>query len=212
MLRSRLDAFVAQLADWSRRLYPEMHTTPDYTTVIHERHFDRLLDILAEARAAGATVTNLGGFEPERATRRFPALAVTGTPPHLRLLREEIFGPILPVIPDDTLDEALAWINERPRPLALYVFDTSRTVIDQVLDRTVAGGVTVNDTILHVAQDELPFGGIGPSGMGQYHGYAGFRTFSHLKPVFWQPRVNGFGWFRPPYGSRFESLVRLVLR
>jgi aldehyde dehydrogenase (NAD+)/coniferyl-aldehyde dehydrogenase len=118
----------------------------------------------------------------------------------------------LPVITYQHFDEALAFINARDRPLALYLFDRDRQRIARVLDTTIAGGVTVNDTILHIAQDELPFGGIGPSGMGHYHGSAGFDTFSKLKPVFRQSRLNAMGLFDPPYGALFERLLKILLR
>jgi coniferyl-aldehyde dehydrogenase len=137
---------------------------------------------------------------------------VLDAPPDARILREEIFGPLLPVVAYRTLDEAIAYVNARPRPLALYVFDRDRAAIDRVLERTVSGGVTVNETILHVAQDDLPFGGVGASGMGHYHGRAGFDTFSKHKAVFYQPRLNGLALFRPPYGKRFAWLAKLLLR
>jgi acyl-CoA reductase-like NAD-dependent aldehyde dehydrogenase len=128
--------------------------------------------------------------------------------PGLRVMREEIFGPLLPVVPYRETADAIAYVNARPRPLALYVFDRDEAAIGRVLDETVSGGVTVNETILHIAQDDLPFGGVGPSGMGEYHGRAGFETLSKRKAVFRQPRLNLLGLFRPPYGARFERLMR----
>jgi coniferyl-aldehyde dehydrogenase len=130
----------------------------------------------------------------------------------MHVMTQEIFGPILPVVPYRTLDEAIAYVNARPRPLALYYFDRDGARVDRVLKETVAGGVTVNDTILHIAQDDLPFGGVGPSGMGAYHGREGFETFSHKKAVFRQSRLNGMGLFKPPYGKVFETMVRLLIR
>ena len=127
-------------------------------------------------------------------------------------MREEIFGPLLPVVPYDDLDAAIAYVNARPRPLALYVFDHDRAAVDRVLERTISGGVTVNETLLHIAQDDLPFGGVGPSGMGAYHGRAGFDTFSKLKPVFHQPRLNGLWLLKPPYGKRFARLAKWLVR
>jgi acyl-CoA reductase-like NAD-dependent aldehyde dehydrogenase len=130
----------------------------------------------------------------------------------MRVMRDEIFGPILPLVPYRTLDAAIAYVNARPRPLALYVFDHDRAAIDRVLEETISGGVTVNETILHVAQDELPFGGVGPSGTGEYHGRAGFETFSKKKAVFVQPRFNALKLFRPPYGKRFDALMKILSR
>jgi coniferyl-aldehyde dehydrogenase len=117
----------------------------------------------------------------------------------MRVMREEIFGPVLPIVPYDTLADAMSYVNQRDRPLALYWFGTNRAARDQVLVGTIAGGVSVNDALLHIAQEELPFGGIGPSGQGHYHGEFGFRQFSKEKPVFVQSRFSGAGIIRPPY-------------
>ena len=130
----------------------------------------------------------------------------------MQVMHEEIFGPLLPIVPYDTLDDALAYIAARPHPLALYVFDEDRATLDRVQRRTTAGGVTVNDTILHIAQHSLPFGGAGASGMGVYHGEAGFRTFSHMKPVMHQARWNAVGLLNPPYAAKFRQVLRLILR
>jgi acyl-CoA reductase-like NAD-dependent aldehyde dehydrogenase len=127
------------------------------------------------------------------------------------VMRNEILGPFLPIIGYRDLADAIAYVNARPRPLALYVFDRDGAAVERVLRETVSGGVAVNETILHVAQDDLPFGGVGPSGMGRYHGRDGFETFSHAKSVFYQSRWNGLKLFNPPYGKRFESLVKFLL-
>lgn len=130
----------------------------------------------------------------------------------MAVMREEIFGPLLPLVPYDSFDEAVAYVAARPHPLALYVFEQDTRRIDGVLSRTQVGGVTVNDTLFHIAQHGLPFGGVGPSGMGGYHGEAGFRTFSHMKPVFRQARFNGSGLLDPPYGARFRRMLELLLK
>jgi coniferyl-aldehyde dehydrogenase len=127
-------------------------------------------------------------------------------------MQDEIFGPLLPVLPYDSLDEAIGYVASRPQPLALYLFEQNSATVDKVLARTHAGGVTVNDTIYHIAQHGLPFGGVGPSGIGGYHGEAGFRTFSHMKPVFHQSRFNGAALLNPPYGARFRQVLKLLLR
>jgi coniferyl-aldehyde dehydrogenase len=132
--------------------------------------------------------------------------------PETALMREEIFGPILPVVPYDTLEAAIAFVIARPRPLALYYFDDDRARMDQVLQGTVSGGASINDTIFHFAQEGLPFGGIGASGMGSYHGYEGFRTFSHGKGVFLQARRNFTDLLMPPYGARFRRLIGFAVR
>jgi aldehyde dehydrogenase (NAD+)/coniferyl-aldehyde dehydrogenase len=210
--RGDLEAFAKRVGWAVARCYPELASTPDYTAIASPRQFARLQGYLAEARAAGARLYNLGGFEPDPATRRFPPVLLLDPPARLAAMRDEIFGPILPIVPYDRLEDAIAFVEARPRPLALYVFARDRGETERVLDGTTAGGVTVNDVILHIAQDDLPFGGVGPSGMGRYHGREGFETFSNRKAVFRQPRLNGMGLFRPPYGRRFEALVRLLLR
>lgn len=192
--------------------YPEMPITPDYSSVVNARHYERLVGYLEDARAKGATVVPLTGAEADPVTRRFPPVILLNATDEMQVMQDEIFGPILPIISYRGIDAAIAYVNERPRPLALYVFDDNRSRIDSVLEQTVSGGVTVNDTILHIAQDELPFGGVGPSGMGHYHGHDGFLTFSKQKAVFRQSRLSGIGLFKPPYGKRFEWLINLLLR
>ena len=127
-------------------------------------------------------------------------------------MHEEIFGPLLPLVAYDSIGRAIDYVNARPHPLALYLFERDPGTVEAVLARTQAGGVTINDTLYHIAQHGLPFGGVGASGMGGYHGKAGFETFSHLKPVFTQSRWNGAGMLRPPYGARFGRLLELLLR
>ena len=146
-----------------------------------------------------------------RNVRKIAPVVVTDVTDDMAMMREEIFGPILPVVTYETLDEAIAYVNARPRPLALYYFDSDRTRADAVLQRTVSGGVSVNDTLLHFAQEGLPFGGIGPSGMGAYHGRDGFRTFSHGKGVFLQSRWTLTGLVAPPYGPRFRRLIGFAI-
>ena len=193
------------------RMYPRIGSTPDFTSIVTDRQFERLASLVEEARAQGATVVPLADAPADAARRLMPPVALTEVPEGSRALTEEIFGPVLPIVPYRSLDEALAFVNARPRPLALYVFDRDRGTVDRTLAGTTAGGVTVNDTLLHIAQDELPFGGVGPSGMGSYHGEAGFRAFSHFKPVFRQSRLNGAALLSPPYGARFERMLRFLL-
>jgi coniferyl-aldehyde dehydrogenase len=128
----------------------------------------------------------------------------------MAIMREEIFGPLLPVVAYDTLDDALAHVNRGERPLALYWFGHHRATLDRVLRGTHAGGVTVNDCMWHIGQEELPFGGVGASGSGAYHGETGFRTFSKLKPVFHQSRFSGVPLLLPPYGKVFEVMARVL--
>lgn len=205
---SRLQPFLAAYRAQVDRQFPDAVSNPDYTAIINHRHFARLTESLAEAQSAGAEILTLASA-PSNERRLAPTLVVN-PPDHSRLMREEIFGPILPVKTYRTLDDAIAFINARPRPLALYLFTGRQREIDAVLRRTHAGGVAVNETILQIVAAGLPFGGIGPSGMGHYHGQAGFDTFSKLKPVF---RRHGFGLsvlLRPPYGL-LHRLMRKIL-
>jgi aldehyde dehydrogenase (NAD+)/coniferyl-aldehyde dehydrogenase len=130
----------------------------------------------------------------------------------MRVMQEEVFGPVLPVVGYEGIDDAIAYVNARPRPLALYYFGAADRDLEAVLARTVSGGVTVNNTALHVVQDDLPFGGVGASGMGEYHGRAGFDRFSKLKPVFIDGRISASSLLRPPYGRKFRAVLRLLGR
>jgi coniferyl-aldehyde dehydrogenase len=195
-------------------MYPTLHGNPDYTTIINQRHYERLQGLLADAQARGAQVLRIapaGESESPQHRTLAPALLLD-VQPDMAILREEIFGPLLPLVPYDTLGEALAFVNARPRPLALYWFGRDRARQRQVLTGTVSGGVTVNDVLLHIAQENLPFGGIGESGIGAYHGEYGFRLFSKEKPVFEQSEWAGTALLRPPYDKTAERVLRMLKR
>ena len=208
----REEAFIAAAKAAVAACYPVLARSPDYSTVINDRHFARLSGYLEEAREKGASVMPLSDVAADPGTRCFPPVLVRGVRDDMRVMQDEIFGPVLPIVSYRELGDAIAYINARPRPLALYVFDSDPARVERVLAETVSGGVTVNDTLLHIAQDELPFGGIGPSGMGHYHGHAGFLTLSKQKAIFRQSRLSGIGLFKAPYGVRFERLIRLLMR
>jgi coniferyl-aldehyde dehydrogenase len=205
--------FMERAARLIPQLYPGLLENPDYTRIINARQYERLKALLADAQAKGATVRQVNplGEDCNALNRVFPPTLVAGVTEEMQLMREEIFGPILPVVPYETIEEALRFINERPRPLALYYFDTNRRRIDEVLRRTISGGVTVNDVVLHIAQNDLPFGGVGPSGMGQYHGFDGFQTFSKKKGVMLQSRFAATGIFRPPYGKLARRMIKFLI-
>ena len=193
--------------------YVDIRNTPDYTSVVNERHFLRLGAYVDDARMQGAEIVELApGSAADPLSRRMPPRLLFKVNDRMQVMQDEIFGPLLPVVSYRNLDEAIAYVNARPRPLALYYFDSDAARIQRVLDETVAGGVTINDTLLHIAQDNLPFGGVGPSGMGCYHGFEGFQTFSARKSVFHQSRLSGIGLFRAPYGPLFERLIKILLR
>jgi acyl-CoA reductase-like NAD-dependent aldehyde dehydrogenase len=209
----RVDAFTAAARAAVARLYPTLRDNPDYTAIVDERHRERLAGYLADARAGGARVEEINpAAEDFAGSPKMPPTLVFGAGDDSHLMREEIFGPVLPVVPYRELSEAIAHVNARPRPLALYMFDHDPAAVGRVLHETVSGGVTVNDTLLHIAQEELPFGGIGASGMGEYHGRAGFDTFSKRKAVFHPSRFSALKLFRPPYGPRLEALLKLLMR
>ncbi|WP_308142405.1 coniferyl aldehyde dehydrogenase [Burkholderia pseudomallei] len=210
--RGKEAEFVARARARMARLYPNLSTNPDYTSIISERHFARLQGLASEAQQAGAQLHPLTDAAPDPALRRLPPVLVTQAPDASQLMQEEIFGPLLPIVPYDTLDDAIAYVNARPRPLALYLFDEDRTTIERVMRDTISGGVTVNDTLMHIACGTLPFGGVGASGMGAYHGYDGFVTFSKMKPVLTQPRLNTRAMIAPPYGKRFAAILKLMLK
>jgi acyl-CoA reductase-like NAD-dependent aldehyde dehydrogenase len=149
---------------------------------------------------------------PDRAKRILPPAVVLDAPQDCVLMREEIFGPVLPVIGYDSLEDAIDWVESHPAPLALYIFAEDRREQNLVLDRTKSGGVTVNGTLLHIAQEDLPFGGIGPSGMGYYHGLAGFERFTHPRAVFRTGFFNAANLLAPPYGKRTKRLLKLLMR
>jgi coniferyl-aldehyde dehydrogenase len=209
----RVQPLVEALRSAVASSFPTLFENDDYTAIISERHYGRLRALLDQAEQAGARVTWLhpeGG--PRDGARKLPPAVVTGATPEMGLMQEEIFGPILPIVEVPDAAAAARWINERPRPLAMYVFDDDTGRVDDLLHRTVAGGCVVNDTLLHYANEDLPFGGVGASGIGAYHGEDGFLTFSHRKAVLYQPKLNGAGLVSPPYGKMVDRLLSIVLR
>ena len=194
-------------------LYPDIATNPDYTTIINDHHYQRLAGLLDDARAKGAQVRGVDAPDAGRThPRTFLPVVVTGLTDGMAVAKGEIFGPILPVIPYRTIGDAIAYINARPRPLALYYFGANSPERRQILERTTSGGVAINDTLLQYAQDDLPFGGVGASGMGAYHGHEGFKTLSHAKAIFEQAAVNFMDLIRPPFGKWFELAMKWLLR
>ncbi|MBI3094421.1 MAG: coniferyl aldehyde dehydrogenase [Rhodocyclales bacterium] len=208
----REQAFVEAARAVVARCYPNLAATPDYTAIINDRHYQRLQAYVEDAQARGARVEPLSTAAADATRRKLPPLAVLNVDDNMRVMQDEIFGPLLPILPYADLDAAIAYVNQHPRPLALYCFENHAGRRDRVLSETIAGGVTVNDTILHIAQENLPFGGVGPSGMGHYHGSEGFKTFSKQKAVFYQSGLNGMSLFNPPYGALFERLTSFLLR
>jgi coniferyl-aldehyde dehydrogenase len=208
---------VAGLVGAASAMYPSLLANPDYTAVINDRHHARLLDWIDDARAKGAEVIAVNPANEDFAasnSRKLPLHIVRGATDEMKVMQEEIFGPVLPVRSYAAVDDAIAEVNRRDRPLALYYFGSDAGERRRVLDRTISGGVTLDDVIFHVSQEELPFGGIGASGMGAYHGEAGFRTFSHARSVFHQSRfdVAGLAGMKPPYGKATKATIRRQMK
>jgi coniferyl-aldehyde dehydrogenase len=208
--RARVDAFVLAVRTATASLYPAERRSTDYTTIVDDRHHARLRALVDDARTRGASIVTLG--EATGHPRHFPPTLVVGATSDMAVMREEIFGPLLPVEAYDGLDDALRRIRARPHPLALYWFGGDDRRLARVLRETHAGGVTVNDTLWHFAHEGLPFGGVGASGYGAYHGEHGFRTFSLDKPVFVQRRLAPSRLLHPPYGVSFERMLSLLRR
>ncbi|WP_407293265.1 coniferyl aldehyde dehydrogenase [Stutzerimonas zhaodongensis] len=202
--RQRLDQFVDAYRMAVRRFYPQLADNPDYTSIINQRQHSRLSGYVEDAQAKGARLLPL--FEQGQG-RRMPHCVLLDVNDSMQVMQDEIFGPLLPVVPYEGLDEAIAYVNARPRPLALYYFGYDKAEQRRILQQTHSGGVCLNDTLLHVAQDDLPFGGVGPSGMGHYHGHEGFLTFSKAKGVFAKQRFNAARLIYPPYGKALQKLV-----
>lgn len=209
-----VEAFVAAYDKAVRAIYPEGPASRDFTSIINARHYDRLRALLDEARSGGARIIEVGN-SPEAALARAHTLAPTvvlDATEDMGVLSEEIFGPVLPIVTYRDIDEAVTRVNSGPRPLALYYFGGSGEERRKVLERTTSGNVTINDTLLHYAQDDLPFGGVGFSGMGAYHGIEGFKSLSHAKGIFEQSRWNFAGALRAPFGWVSNLVTQYLLR
>jgi coniferyl-aldehyde dehydrogenase len=206
------ESFVAA----ARRILPERYPDakdPSYTSIIDEKSYRRLRETLEDAEAKGASVVPLlpnASFDDE--LRKVPPHLVLDVNDDMTIMREEIFGPLLPVKTYRDLDEVIAYVNAKDRPLGFYVFTNDRAREEKLLYSTISGGVTVNNCMLHVAQHDLPFGGVGASGMGQYHGWEGFVEFSKMRPVFSNPRLSALQLFYPPYTPRHRRMLDLLLR
>jgi len=199
--KAKIAAFVEMSKQIVTARYPTLDT-PDYTSIIDDRAFDRITAAMDEAQQRGATLIQLvPGKKWDAATRKIAPHIVLNAPDDCALRTREIFGPILPVIEYTSIEEPIHTINNRPRPLALYPFSNNKKLISTLLERVISGGVSVNDGLFHVGQHDLPFGGIGESGMGHYHGYEGFVTFSKMRPVFYQAPFSAVKFLWPPYGK-----------
>ncbi len=209
---SQKEEFVTLAKNYVSRHCPDISHT-DYTAIIDDRSMQRLLDTLADARDKGARVVNLNGNQESLVEqRKIPLHLVLDTSEAMIIQQRETFGPLLKVLTYSDAQEVIDYVNERDRPLAIYPFTNNKNLSDRYIDRIMSGGVTVNDALLHVAQHDIPFGGVGPSGMGHYHGYEGFVACSKLRPVFYQSRFSMIKYLAPPYGKLQDRVLDLLVR
>lgn len=213
----KMDEFVESAERSVKRMYPTLLENDDYTSVVNQRHYDRLNSYIEEAKAKGAKVVEINPADEDfrqQPNYKIPPTLVINPDDDLQVMQDEIFGPVLPVKGYSELTETLDYVNHKPRPLGLYYFGNDDAEESKVLTHTTSGGVTVNDVVMHVAQEDLPFGGVGPSGMGAYHGHDGFKTFSHAKAVFTQSKINvaELAGLRPPYGEKMLKAIKMQMR
>ncbi len=200
------------------QMYPRILDNPQYTSVINERHFQRLNGYLAEASERGQKIIPINpakeDFSTQQGTLKIPPTLIPEPADDLKMMEEELFGPLLPIRTYNNFEETISYINSKPRPLAAYYFGDDKQEETALISRTTSGGVCINDVVMQVAQEDLPFGGVGPSGMGAYHGLKGFQTFSHAKSIYRQSSINiaKLGGMLPPYGKATESTIKMQLK
>jgi coniferyl-aldehyde dehydrogenase len=211
--RGKEQAFIDLAKQTVKTFYPTLQGNPDYTCVVNDRQASRIRRYVDDAKAQGATVHPLHDEPAPPESRQFVPLAFTNVNDGMQVMQEEIFGPLLPVMSYDRFEDAIDYVNRHDRPLALYLYTSDRAKIDKVLYGTTSGGVVINDVMMHVIQNDLPFGGVGPSGMGHYHGREGFNTFSKLKGVLRQSRLNGITLLHPPRDNgRLRKMIEWLVR
>lgn len=203
-----VEPFTAQLLAAAETFYPTVDGNPDYSAIVNQAQFDRLENMVGQAERQGACAVRAG----TGGGRRMPLTLLLNTNETMAVRREEIFGPLLPIVPYDDITAAIGLVYKGESPLALYVYGRDRGMIQRVLDETISGGAVVNDCLLHAGVEDLPFGGVGASGMGNYHGREGFETFSKLNPVLYQSRWNAMWLLHPPYGKRANAMINLLLK
>lgn len=208
--KDKVSEFASAAEKSVQKMYPTLKDNPDYTSVINQRHYDRLQSYLDEARSAGVEIYEINPAKEDFSQQphhKIPPTLLINPSDDLKVMQDEIFGPLLPVKTYTEVGEAIDYVNKHPRPLGLYYFGEDQSEERRVLDQTTSGSVSLNDVVMQVAQDNLPFGGVGPSGMGAYHGYDGFKTFSHAKSIYKAPRTEMISMFRPPWGEKFQKTI-----
>ncbi len=209
-----LDEFVDELIKQTKIQYPTIYSNPEYTAIINDRHYARLISYIDEAEEKGFKIIKINDDANSINSRKIAPHLIINPDDNLKIMQDEIFGPLLPIKTYKNIDEAINYVNSRPRPLALYYFDNDKSAQDKILNQTISGGVTINDVILHIAMEELPFGGVGASGIGAYHGKRGFLEFSHQKAIFKQSPFDNFllKATRAPYGKILEKYLEFTIR
>ena len=210
--KDKKEEFISQSKKVVTDMYPSLKDNPDYTSVINQRHYDRLQGYVEEAKEKGFEVIEINPSNEDfsqQAHHKIPPTLIVDPDDSLSVMKEEIFGPILSVKTYESIEDTVDYINSKDRPLGLYYFGDDKEEMQNVLENTTSGGVTINDVVFHVGQDNAPFGGVGPSGTGSYHGVEGFKNFSHTKTIYTQSKFDGlFGLFRPPFGSKAKSAIK----
>jgi coniferyl-aldehyde dehydrogenase len=217
--KDKKDEFISEAENAVADFYPDIKNNDDYTSIINERHFNRLNELIDDAREKGATINQINPANEDFTQQEFfkiPPTIITNTSDDMRVMTEEIFGPVLPVVEFTEVKEALDSINSKDRPFGLYYFGTDKNEQSNVLNNTSSGGVTINNVVGHIQQQDLPFGGVGPSGMGRYHSQDGFKNFSNARAVFKDVPFFmdnlAFGMIRPPYKEGFENFIKKILK
>jgi coniferyl-aldehyde dehydrogenase len=210
--QERINDFVESSQRSVAKMFPTLLDNDDYTSVVNERHYERLNGYLDDAREKGAEIIEINPAEEDfrqQPSHKMPPTLILNADDSMKVMQDEIFGPVMPVKGYTDMNEAIDYVNDNPRPLGLYYFGKDNAEEHTVLSHTTSGGVTVNDVVMHVAQEDLPFGGVGPSGMGSYHGHDGFKTFSHAKSVYTQSKIDiaTLVGLRPPYGEKLMKLL-----
>lgn len=208
---------IAGVSNAVSAMYPTLLNNDDYASVVSDRHFERLQSMVADARDKGAEVIEVNPANEDFSNanvRKMPLTILRNVNEDMQAMQEEIFGPVLPVKTYKQVDEAIGYINDHDRPLGLYYFGEDKSEQERVLTRTISGGVTTNDVVFHVSMEDLPFGGVGPSGIGSYHAIEGFREFSHARAVYHQPKIDiaKLGGFKPPYGKATEKAIATMMK
>lgn len=214
----QLEDFIRYATDWTSQMFPTVRDNPDCCSVINERHYRRLRSYVEEAKFAGVDVREINpagqDFDGQEGAYKIPFTFVVNASDELKIMQEEIFGPLTVIKTYSTLEECAAYINSRPRPLGLYIFSQNEATQQWLLDNTLSGGVSINDVMVHASIEDLPFGGVGSSGIGHYRGFDGFKTFSHARAVYKQSRINlqRLAGMVPPYGERSEKTLESMTR